>query len=230
MKIRESLRLILSGHDEIFSPNGICETHLETDIDAIPDKPLLIISGDNASGKSFMCKVLKTFISQNDDDDLGKVTCMDMSMGRRTAPDISRSFIYGDEGIQSTGETSLKCIIGAVTNSQKYETRHVIMFDEPDIGLSEAFLPALGEYLAQYYEYLPENAEGMILVTHSRRLVKNLMCFNPVTIRMGSNQSTKDWLENGSPTKTVDDLLSLTKVSHKRYGDIHKYLDKLKKS
>lgn len=225
MDLKNALTAALN-HKELFSENGICETFVEFDISAMPEKPFIIISGDNASGKSFFCSALQTFLAKNDGDKGGKFLGMNFSMNRRTSPNISRAFIYGDEANQSTGEISIHSILGAINNSRKYDENHIIIFDEPDIGLSEAFIPALGQYIAQYYEDLPKAAGGIILVTHSRLLTKELMKINPMTIRIGSQQNTLDWIQNGSPVKTIDDLLNINKTSHERFGKIEHYLRK----
>ena len=112
--------------------------------------------------------------------------------------------------------------------SEYNEDKHVIIFDEPDIGLSEAFIPAIVQYIAQYYQELPETSGGIIMVTHNRLLVKELMNVNPMTIRIGSQQSTLDWIQNGSPIKTIEDLLNIKNVSNERYGEIRTYLQKQK--
>ena len=62
MDIKNSLITALD-HNELFSENGICETLIEFDTDTLSKKPFIIISGDNASGKSFLCNALKTFLS-----------------------------------------------------------------------------------------------------------------------------------------------------------------------
>lgn len=232
MKLHDSLVALLE-HDKLFGPNGICEVYLEADINSIKEKPLLIITGDNASGKSFMCNGLTSFLRKETDTEVSecyKVLPMLFGMSRRTMPDISRAFIYGDEGNSSTGEISLNCILGAIKNSQQYDTKHAIMLDEPDIGLSDAFLPSLGEYIGDYYKNLPENAEGLVIVTHNRTLVKALMKHNPVTIRVGSQQSTVDWLENGPALKTIDELLTLKEEAHKRFIAIDNYMRRLRQA
>ena len=227
MDIKNSLISALN-HSELFSKNGICETLVEFDIETLPENPFIIISGDNASGKSFLCNTLKTFLSKDDKDKGGKFIGMDFSMNRRTSPGLSRAFIYGSEEDQSTGEISIHSILGAIKNSKLYEDNHVIIFDEPDIGLSEAFIPALGQYINQYYNELPKTSGGIIMVTHNRLLVKELINVNPMTIRIGSQQSTLDWIQSGSPIKTIEDLFNIRDVSSQRYSKIRGYLQKQK--
>lgn len=101
MKLHDSLSALLE-HNTLFGPEAICEVHLEADIKNIKDKPMLIITGDNASGKSFICNGLTSFLRKEKDTEISdcyKVLPMLFGMSRRTMPDISRAFIYGDEEI-----------------------------------------------------------------------------------------------------------------------------------
>lgn len=228
MNLKKSL-LKVFGHSELFGVNSICPCKCEFELDNIIDKPFLIITGENASGKSFLCKILDSFLRSTKNGE-ENILPMLIGMNKRSASGIVRAMMFGSEEDQSTGEISINVIKGALNSSKKNDDKHLIMLDEPDIGLSEAYIPGLAHLLSEYYQNMSDSMQGFVLVTHNRVLVKHLMHLNSDTIRFGSEQTTQDWIENGPESKTLEELYELGKTSTTRYSRIHQYLKNQKKS
>lgn len=187
------------------------------------DSRVVIVAGPNASGKSLLVRLLASWL--NDD----KVEPIQVSMRYRTAAGMQRVFMYGSDEDQSTGATSLHAVQGALRTSRGRTADHWIMLDEPDVGLSDDYAAAMGAYLAQYGNDLPEKARGFLVVTHSRSLVAGLLGDldrSPHFIHLGAPQSLEDWLNNPRAPRTVEDLLDLERLGTERWRQVE---DRLKK-
>lgn len=169
----------------------------------------LILSGDNATGKSFFCKLLNQIFRSSEVDP------MLVGMSGRTTSGIPRMFIYGSEDDMATGVNSLQTVITGISTCQSRENPHAIFWDEPDIGLSESYHKALGEYLSNFVSDLPENTKGVVLVTHAREVIRQLRHLNPHFIRFGDDLSLDQWLDNPVNPHTIEELLALKdRASH----------------
>lgn len=60
-------------------------------------------------------------------------------MRNRTSNGIERSFVFGDEGSQSTGATSLSVAIKCLSITLKEDKDSLAILDEPDVGLSDYY-------------------------------------------------------------------------------------------
>lgn len=212
----DAVQLLLEV-DDVFGPEGVCPSSCEFGHDR-----LVVITGDNASGKSFFARHLKVGLEQDGE----KVEFIPVSMSMRTSPGMHRVFMFGDEGWDATGNISIRSILGAIRTCRGREGKHFLLLDEPDIGLSEAFARALGEHLAQFAMDLPENTVGVAVVSHSRPLVRELMKAGPTSVRVGEDQRTlAEWLEHGPLPKSVEDLEELAKTANTRLRAIKAVMD-----
>src|SRR5579883_864579 len=65
------------------------------------ESKLVVVTGENATGKSFLRRVIHSALQQNE------IELIALSMELRTrVGDIRKAFIYGDEGNSSTGQIS----------------------------------------------------------------------------------------------------------------------------
>lgn len=178
------------------------------------DRRVLVVTGENASGKSFVSKLMAAGANRD------KVEALTITMNFRTKGFMPSMILGGLEEDTSTGHLSLNGVIGGVRNCQNRECPHLMLWDEPDIGLSEAYQPAMGEYIGQFLAKLPDNTRGVIITTHSRILVKALVdaCgFMPHHVRFNDNISLADWMANPPKPRTVEELLLLPKIGRKRW-------------
>lgn len=178
-----------------------------------PDSRALVLVGPNASGKSLAVRLLSSWLNEE------KVEPLQVSMRYRTQAGIHRAFMFGPFGDaeDSTGNVSVNAIQGAVRTARGRESAHWLFFDEPDIGLSEGYAWAMGAFLAQAVNEGPgPRTQGVVLVTHSRELVRSFFehCRDtPHFMDMSPQQLHRDeWL--GMPQRqSVADLLSLGETS-----------------
>lgn len=190
---------------------------------------LLVVTGDNATGKSFFRQVFSAYCRKN------KVAeVMDIGMHRRTEAGMERAFIYGgSDRDNSTGCISLGPVTTAIRTAQGREQDHYVILDEPDLGLSEGYARAMGEYLGQYLVKPNAKTLGFVVMTHSRALAGELFQYLgqyeqvPHSLRMdrlgGQALSMQEWLGSADPKRSVEDLLALPKQNR----DLHLRLSAL---
>jgi hypothetical protein len=183
----------------------------------LADSRVIVMTGANATGKSVAFKCLAGLVHQ------AKLAPITLSIRERTGSGtydmagLRRSMLYGEEHEQSTGACSMSTAIRGFANvrsrlEQAPPTPTVLMFDEPEMGLSEGYSRAMGRYLAEQVQTLPPDAPGLIVVSHSRPLVQALvdtLASDPIHIHMGPQPlSLADWLVTPED-RTVDELLAL---------------------
>lgn len=174
-----------------------------------PTSRCLVVFGDNADGKSLFLMVLRAFISTR--KKLGD-EAFELSMKQRTSQGMGK-LIYGDEHYASTGANSVSTLINAFRNCRGRENPVWLMLDEPDIGLSDKFASAQGTYIAQQVNDMPKNVRGVVVVSHSRPLLRNLVASldeAPHDVAMGSDRTLAQFLDPAfQDTASVEDLLLL---------------------
>ncbi len=195
--------------DDIFGPQGPCPLLLER---SEPQGRFLLVTGENVGGKSLFARLLGALARRDG------LVAMDIGMARRTTPDMSRVFIFGDETRSSTGSISVHTSLAALRNSREnWKEPHLVVLDEPDVGLSEGYAAALGRALADHAKDIPGSCAGLVLVTHSREIVREVLPLASHVARVGDDlRPTEEWLRDGSLPRTLDELLALQQVSYER--------------
>lgn len=192
---------------------------------------LLVLTGSNASGKSFAVRVMASWIA----DDEKRAEALQVSMRYRTMSGMHRAFMYGPFGDSedSTGSVSMVALKGGLRTAQGRVTPVWLMLDEPDTGLSEDYGYALGQYIARNVnEATNPQWKGTVVVTHSRELVQGLvdsLAHKPHFAHAGDAPLTlDDWLQPPR-RRSVDDLLSLSERSMETHRAIQRAIEKAKK-
>lgn len=216
---------------DLFDAEGVFFNRANTPLKAhltegSSESKVLIITGSNASGKSFAVKVLAAWLS----NEKPKVEALQVSMKYRTMPGMHRCFMFGALGdeLDSTGSISTGAVNGALKTARGRDTPCWVMLDEPDTGLSEDFCPAMGEYIAQAVnEGLGKKCQGIVVVTHSKALVRALVDALTVTPHFAHldevPQDLQGWL-NSSRRRTVEELVALPEKSILTYRALNKIL------
>lgn len=173
-----------------------------------PKSKVFVILGDNSSGKSFVCRIIQMRCFDE------KIEPIMISMSKRTGddytPGVVRSLMFGSENRLNTGSISGHIITMAFKTANEREHPNVVILDEPDIGMSGSYHSAIGEYIAQQAKTLSKNTSGIIIVTHSRKIVESIdKNISTQYIKLGDFPKIKDWLKNGLPEKTVADFLKI---------------------
>lgn len=193
---------------------------------------LVLVTGSNASGKSVFFRVLASLAKAEEN-----ATGITLSIRERTGSGLHemasmrRAMMYGEEGEQSTGACSVHTAENGFGNARRYAEegkRVVLMLDEPEMGLSEDYTSAMGQWLAQQAKAMTHKNElGLVVVTHSRALVKRLveeLGQNPTFVNTDSPQSVGQWLEQ-VPKRTVEDLLALDKLGTTRWRAMQDFIN-----
>jgi AAA15 family ATPase/GTPase len=170
----------------------------------INNSNVLIIYGENASGKSLFSNVIEQFAS------VDGFEIRHSCMRNRTVAGIGRALIYGEEAVQSTGATSVLVSKNAIESTVNSEEKAIAILDEPDIGLSDYYSPALGKYIAEKCTEF-DQTKGLVLVSHSKKLISSFLnkFDKPVnTLGINTKLELSEWL---SVTKeaSIEELLNL---------------------
>jgi hypothetical protein len=182
---------------------------------------LCIVTGKNVSGKSLLRKVL-----HNCHHD-ANVEYIHLSQSARCGNGglgAMRSMVYGSEIDDSTGYNSTSVVTTALKTGASRDKPFSLMLDEPEIGCSEELSAALGVRIVRDFDTLT-NLVGMIIVTHSRQLVKHLLPLNPTHLRMANDGMTlEQWVNREIvPVASLEDLKD---EGHKKWGEIEKIIRK----
>ena len=185
---------------------------------------LLILTGENAEGKSFFTKLFQEYCETRE-----KVNCARIGMELRTSHGLLKVFVYRSELEFSTGHNSIESLVNGIKSFRNWQNPHYIVFDEPTIGLSEGYQIAMGQYLAEFSGNLPKNIKGLVIVTHSRYLIKPLLPLDPHHIRFGDSRKLEEWVNSKPEAKSIKELLELPGKGIDTFRKICRIIDKRKK-
>jgi hypothetical protein len=190
---------------------------------------LLLISGENAGGKSLAVAILRRVSNELAGIEGGHLEVMDIGMNRRVAAGIERSFIFGHEATESTGNVSIRTAIKGIENSRSRDNPHWLILDEPDIGVGDGYHRAIGQYLADFASSLHPACMGLAVVTHSRDIAREIMNAGASSLRVGPDlRPVQDWLANGDRPKSVEDLMALQGEARNMKSKVTRLLEMLK--
>jgi predicted ATPase len=185
-----------------------------------------IVVGSNGSGKSFAVRVIASWLLSKKQ----KVEPLQVSMKYRTEAGLLRALQYGPfgDGQDSTGANSVRAVEGALSTAQSRTSPCWILLDEPDTGLSEDFTHALGTHLAlKANEGLGAACGGLVVVTHSRELVRGLLdtlVVPPHFVHIDeAPQTLPDWLGTAR-RRSLEELLALPRKSVATFRALNKVL------
>lgn len=136
---------------------------------AIQPNRITILTGGNGKGKSVVRKVSSFALAKK----LGKdpqhlVASTSMQARTELRSDLGAlSSCMHDTSYLATSENSLSNIKKVLKLTERF-----IVIDEPEIGIGEEFQLAIAKYISSKYN-AQENF-GLLVITHSRIIVKNL--------------------------------------------------------
>lgn len=199
---------------------------------AIPDPSarIVVVAGENASGKSVAFQVIAGALHRSG------VLPITISIRERTGAGLNemagmrRSMMFGDESEQSTGATSFSTAEAGFRNvlgRAEEGAAACLLLDEPELGLSDAYAAAMGEWIAQQANGLPAISAGVVVVTHSRALVQALAqsaAVPPIFLFMGTQpQTLRQWLVSPE-VRTVADLVALKSRGNSGRKEVNRLL------
>jgi len=204
-------------HAEYMLENSFLWTHDNLPFSAhlTPGLPeVLVVAGDNCSGKSLFAEVLRAMVSGQGLPTICVSIRERSGSGLHDMAGMRRAMMFGDETVQSTGAISARTVdtaFSTLADRADNGMGALLVLDEPELGLSAGYAGALGEHLAGLAEGMPDLACGVVVVTHSkdlaRRMLKKLGAV-PSFVHMGRPLSYREWLAE-EPHFNVEDLASL---------------------
>ena len=192
---------------------------------------LVIVTGENASGKSLFVRVSAAALQRDDGALAVTVSIRERAGGGpHELGNLRRAMMFGDETEQSTGATSVGVVQTAFDNLDR-EQGSVLITDEPELGLSEAYARALGKLIGRRSRDLSKACRGVFVVTHSRPLVRGLLdgYEAPTHVSVGADDDQRRaglqrWL-NDDEHRTVEQLLGLRDAGLDRWRRVNQLLD-----
>lgn len=183
--------------------------------EAVNNSRILLVAGDNASGKSLLVEYFRSYSKYHHG-----TTSISISIRERTGSGLSdmagmrRTMIFGDESEQSTGATSVSVLQAAFHNLDSWTQsgkKVVMVLDEPELGLSDAYAHAMGLLIAKRMSEINSPEANLVVVTHSKGLAQGLaqgLGYPVPFIHMNEKLAMSDWLERQS-IKSVQELVDL---------------------
>lgn len=190
---------------------------------------LVVITGENASGKSLAVRVLAGRAHEH------KLTAVSVSIRERAGSGehemarFAQAMMFGDQNDQSTGAVSARSVNNLLTRNLDRKEGALGILDEPELGLSDGYARAMGELIGSHADTLPKTCAGVVVVTHSRALVAGLLerCPDPTWMPVVPRPSAGDLAPAGPGTlqewatgteeRTVEELLALQDAGHARW-------------
>jgi len=163
--------------------------------------PVVVLTGENAMGKSFLRRLYQVMIKS-----YAKIECIHLSQQGRSSGSFPSAFIYGDESWESTGQITSRTITTCINTSASREDKNAIIWDEPEIGLSDSYAAGAGLKIREFIECNNENLFGVIVISHSKYLIKQLLPLNPHHLRVGDNKSLDSFLNETVEPKNIEEL------------------------
>jgi hypothetical protein len=182
--------------------------------------PFILITGENACGKSFIRRLYQQSLKLNG------IECIHLSQQGRSSGGIMRCMVYGSEDDESTGAITSHIVIAGIKNCIDRTNKHLILWDEPDIGLSDSYAAGVGKKIREFIKDLPELTFGVIVITHNKHLIRQLLPLKPNHLRLGDNKTLNEFLNEAIEPKNLDEL---QEKAHKTWKDINKILSEIKK-
>lgn len=185
----------------------------------IGNDSLCIITGNNASGKSLVRKVLSSHYHSE------QIEFINLSMCGRTGGNFisgfQKLFIYGDESEESTGDNSAKILGKAIKTGLSREKPFVLFLDEPEVGCGEELQMAMALSIVNV-EVMPM-CKGIYIVSHSRQFVRHFIPLNPTHFRLGDKMTLVEWL---SREVVPVDLSTFSSDNHEKWRWVESQLKK----
>ena len=154
-------------------------------------REVLVVVGPNAVGKSLFRRLLSTFLKKRNN-----LEVMHLSQEGRTDSGFLVPMVYGRENQEATSVISARTLVTGLRTSRGRKKNHVLLYDEPEIGMAEEMQAGAARWLAKELRSWPDKLSGIIVMTHSRYFVQELIQLpKSKFICLGGRYSTADaWL------------------------------------
>ena len=148
-----------------------------------------------------------------------------------------RTMIYGDEQRDATGANSAMLVETGITTARKREKPHIIIWDEPEIGMAEGAAMGLGQAIGDFANKPGKHTVAIVVITHSRPLVRELLAASSkrphfVHMRMGKRDKAystpEEWLEADVKLIPPSELRARNRRAYNRLLSLENHLTRKK--
>lgn len=176
------------------------ENILDT-LDRIHLNKVTILTGDNGTGKSLIRKVLASSLKDENNGVIPKLahTSMEQRTGLHSEMGGGGVFLRDNE-YSATSSNSIHFIKGVLNSSHG---RYVVI-DEPEIGMSLSMQASVGEWLNKTLTENKEKYLGVLVITHSKEIVRRLTCSDTFVNIQGLDMS--GWLNQEPELIDLDEF------------------------
>lgn len=166
-------------------------------IDRIEFGRVIILTGENGSGKSLIRKLIPYQLKDKNGGELVKVasTSMDRRTGLHSGMGGAGVFCRDTEWV-ATSENSFGFIRGLINSTKD----RFVVIDEPEIGMSDSLKISVGNWLNKNLPELLDRNKGVMIITHSKDLVRQITYYHDFINIQGLTE--EEWL-NQKP-KMID--------------------------
>lgn len=191
-----------------FDYKDISEEHLDSHINRIVDiakniemDKITILTGGNALGKSLIRKQLVFYVADKKNCKPNKaVTSTSMQLRTQSQPEFGAlSSMMHDLPWCSTSETTVSLLNGMISKAKD----RFIVIDELEIGMSREVQVGVCKMLNEKLPELLENNYGIMVITHSEEVVRNLKHDNFINIE---GLSEEEWINREIVPVDPEDL------------------------
>lgn len=163
-----------------------CLDNIFDTLDKIHCGQIYVLTGDNGSGKSLIVKTLYTHLNNNEENEI-KVASWGMNKRSGIGDGTGMRAFEADIDWTCTSENSL----GKIKSILKVTDRFIII-DEPEVGMGETLQASLGDWLSKQLPEVMKQNKGILIITHSKHLVRNMNCEHVFLNMQGKDKET--WL------------------------------------
>lgn len=194
---------------------------------------LVLVLGDNASGKSFFRRLVSAVTNKKNKDttDHHVEEMIHLSMEGRAGTSMygpAHAMVYGDESWGSTGQLTASTITTGIRTATGRKNSLIMYWDEPDIGMSVNCAAGTGIALRRFVTDAPAHIQAVFITTHSPALAERLCDgINPHYIYLGDESGPKnigEWIDAQRCPVPVDPE-ALQELSLKRFRRIQTILN-----
>lgn len=174
---------------------------------------VLVIVGSNTSGKSVLRRLVQFTLEK-------KIEVIALSHELRVRGNFST--VYGDESWQSTGAITAKTFLMAVKTMRERTKPLIVIWDEPEIGMSEELQTGCADWLFSNLHPWPKFLRGLIFLTHSRIWARRAMDYPRAKfLSLDGYPTVDDWLQR--EVKPVDPE-TITRLAGEKFQRLNKLL------
>lgn len=130
---------------------------------------LTLLTGPNASGKSLIRKQLNYYLMDSLDLPRNKPCVASISLSSRMSRPDGLPNLFYEDAEEATSINSIRLLNAVIKTNDRF-----IVFDEPEIGMSEETQLATAMFLNGKKQEILEKNLGILLITHSRVIASNI--------------------------------------------------------